>query len=605
MKFIIINLLIFLSYLLHCQEIVSHLKFNPLLNKNVSMSKLSNSFVSLPFIDDFSSNSYIADSNLWQYSSIFINRTYGINPPTIGVATFDGLGSDGLAYSIDISNPQGDADILISNNIDLSNIDSIYLMFYYQPQGFGDNPQTEDSLVLEIKNENNYWNKIWSAPGDYNHEFIKHIEIINDPIFLHSDFQFRFRNKATLSGNFDHWNIDYVKVDEFTSILDTSSIQDISFVYNPPSFLRRYSEMPWNQFKEGMIIGTELADSIDLKLRNNQGNISVQYQYNVYSFDDDASSLQLTDHYPSTGPWRNVSVQDYDSIGNFSFNNPSININNSIFPINSSDSSMFFIQHIIKTALNDYKKNDTLNINQNFFSHYSYDDGIAESAYGINVNGAKIAYQFELNRPDKLRAVQMYFPQMLDSVNDISFRFTVWNDNAGIPGDTLYTEELIPYHSLDRRFYTYHLKDPFMLPKGTFYIGWKQNTNDLLNIGLDKNNIANQYMFYDVGGGWTNSQFPGSWMIRPVLNQKEITNINLESKFSFSLFPNPANQNVFIKLPYSNCTLNIYNMFGALQKEYIIKKNHINLSLLSYSPGIYIIEVIYGANKKYKKLIVQ
>ena len=66
---------------------------------------------------------------------------------------------------------------------------------------------------------------------------------------------------------------------------------------------------------------------------------------------------------------------------------------------------------------------------------------------------------------------------------------------------------------------------------GTFYVGWEQITNDLLNIGLDKNSISNQYMFYNVGGGWVNSQFPGSWMIRPVVNFDEpILSSTLENK---------------------------------------------------------------------------
>ncbi len=105
----------------------------------------------LPFFDDFSYNSPIANINLWQKSSVFVNRTYPINPPTIGVVTLDGLDSNGLAYDINISNFSGFADKLTSHPIDLSNsTNPLFLMFYYQPQGLGDNPQTEDSLILEF-----------------------------------------------------------------------------------------------------------------------------------------------------------------------------------------------------------------------------------------------------------------------------------------------------------------------------------------------------------------------------------------------------------------------------------------------------------------------
>ncbi|GIS08031.1 MAG: hypothetical protein CM15mP112_01430 [Flavobacteriales bacterium] len=76
--------------------------------------------------------------------------------------------------------------------------------------------------------------------------------------------------------------------------------------------------MPWLHFNEGMLIGNELLDTLDIKLRNNNASINVDYQYNVYN------NNSLTSHYPSTGSWRNVSVFSYDSIGLFSFTNPSI-----------------------------------------------------------------------------------------------------------------------------------------------------------------------------------------------------------------------------------------------------------------------------------------
>ena len=37
-------------------------------------------------------------------------------------------------------------------------------------------------------------------------------------------------NLATVSGNFDHWNIDYVKLDEYHNSSDTSFLNDVAFV---------------------------------------------------------------------------------------------------------------------------------------------------------------------------------------------------------------------------------------------------------------------------------------------------------------------------------------------------------------------------------------
>ena len=594
------NFLLFVCFLIAntaiSQEVLTTLINNPILMQNKVAMKQHKSALALPFIDDFSYPSTEPDNTLWSFSSVFVNRTYPINPPTIGVATFDGLNANGLAYAIDISIPQGEADTLLSQEIDLSNISTAYFMFYYQPQGLGDNPQTEDSLILEFKDVNNNWHVQWKKYGGYSYEFKKRAFIINTSNYLTNNFQFRFRNKATLSGNFDHWHIDYVKVDQFNNSSDTTSLEDVSFVYNSPSFLSRYNEMPWTHFLNNEL--SEMLDTVDVLIRNNDASISVEYQYNVYT-----NGSQIA-HYPSLGVWRNESIFDYDSIiGNFSFSNPPISVSSSVFNSIIPDSASFTIEHIIETGANDYKLNDTLYRIQNFFSHFSYDDGIAESAYGINVNGAKLAYQFKLNRPDTLRAIQMYFPQMLDSVNHIPFKLTIW-DNINGSGSIIYQQTVQPVHTENGDFHTYHLDSLFQLV-GTFYIGWEQTTNDLLNIGLDKNLHANQYMYYNVGAGWTNSQFPGSWMIRPIVSQKTLpTSIN-EASPSFSIYPNPAHSQLYIKTNDNSNRLTMYNMQGVIVKQVHLQNTLTSISIADLSPALYIIKVETKTGSSHQKLLIK
>ena len=597
------NLIIIFCFLfvntVFAQEVISDLHFNAYLSSKEATKKQKKSALVLPFIDDFSYSSSNPDNNLWNSSSVFINRSYPINPPTLGVATFDGLNTKGLAYSIDFSNTQGWADTLLSHEIDLSNVNTAYLLFYYQPQGLGDNPQTEDSLILEFKDANDNWIVKWKKKGESNYEFKKRAFIINSSDFLINNFQFRFRNKATLSGNFDHWNIDYVKLDYFINPLDTTNLEDVSFVYNSPSFLSRYNEMPWTHFLNNEV--SEMLDTVDILVRNNNGGISWDYQYNIYE------NNSLIAHYPdpaSGGLTRNVTVLDYDSIGNFSFSSPPIYVSSDAFNSLMSDSASFIIEHIISTTnINSYKFNDTLYRTQNFLSHFSYDDGIAESAYGINVNGAKAAYQFKLNRPDTLRAIQMYFPQMLDSVNHIPFKLTIWDNINGL-GSIIYQQDVYPVHTEYGDFHTYYLDSLFQLV-GTFYIGWEQTTNDVLNIGLDKNLHANQYMYYNIGAGWSNSQFPGSWMIRPILSQKTLPSKINEKKSTFSIYPNPTNNQLYIDSEGNGALLSIYNMQGIVVKQVYLQTILETISISDLSSAVYIIEVSTKKGKAYQKLLIQ
>ena len=119
---------------LQAQEHISVLESNPLLQtKQKQIPKMRTSLtVSLPFLDDFSYNSYFPNNLLWEDSAVFINRSYPINPVTIGVATFDGLDANGMAYDISASTQGKRADSLTSKAIDLSAVDSAYLLFYYK-----------------------------------------------------------------------------------------------------------------------------------------------------------------------------------------------------------------------------------------------------------------------------------------------------------------------------------------------------------------------------------------------------------------------------------------------------------------------------------------
>ena len=598
MRILLLIAILFYSPILNGQEVLSALVSNPVLNGKKLFVNKNKSAITLPFFDDFSYNSPVANINLWQKSSVFVNRTFPINPVTIGVATFDGLDEYGFARNFSQINPSAPSDTLLSQEIDLLAVDTAYLMFYFQGKGIGDSPQLNDSLVLEFFSNTLVWEQVWFSFGQSMQEFQKVIQIINEPKFLHNAFQFRFRNYATISGNFDHWHIDYVKVDEFLNPNDTIKLNDVAFVYAAPSFLKRYEQMPWTHFKNNEL--SEMNDTAAIFLRNNGAAINVDYQYNVF----EGNNLLYT--FPSSGSgWRNESVFDYDPvIGNFEYKNPPITVNSSVFTSLFPDSVSFKVEHVIRTGFDDNKWNDTLFHIQHFNSSFAYDDGVAESAYGINTSGAKLAYQFKLNRPDTLRAIEMYFPQMLDSVNHIPFYLTVWNNNAGQPGSILHQQEVYPNHTENGEFLYYYLDSLFQMI-GIFYVGWEQTTNDLLNIGLDKNKSSNQFMFYNIGSGWTNSSYPGSWLIRPIVSMDEIILTQEEMKMdNFKLYPNPAKQELNILFSTIDNLILIYNLQGELVKNSFVSTTYCKLNITDLSSGMYVVEVKNNKGRNFQKFII-
>lgn len=607
----LILLFLFLSFGVKSQEVISPLISNSDLQKNTRSIYGNKSSLSIPFIDDFSNNSSYPDSNLWKDNSVFVNRNYGKNPITIGVATFDGLNLNGRAYNMtSTATDSENADTLTSQQIDLSNIDTSYFMFYYQAQGNGNDPQITDSLILEFYSGtdslgNAIWNTVWEKEGSTFHEFKKVVYIFTDPEYLTLDFSFRFRNLASVTGNFDHWNIDYVKLDEYHNSSDTSFLNDVAFVRNTPQILKRYREMPWIHFVNDMT--QEINDSLDIILRNNTDIIqSIDYRYDVYN-----ENGNLTYHYPVLGgnnSTRNVDVPPYYYIdtGTYAFNSPPIMIDDQIFPVSSADSAEFIFRNSINTEPSDFKNNDTVFHLQRFYSHFAYDDGSAESAYGINVQGAKLAYKFKLNRPDTLRIVQMKFVEMHEDLTSNKFSLTIWENNNGDPGQEVYKDTVEIEYKDRGKFTNYYLKNGVGLI-GTFFVGWEQITNDILNLGLDKNSVANDYMLYNIGGGWVNSQFPGAWMIRPVVNFDTplISYLSEKVVIDCKIYPNPFSDKTSIYFSNnSQRTFKLFDMIGRTVRSFSSSDNKIDIYKENLRKGIYFIQIIEGGSVKTKKIVI-
>ena len=114
----------------------------------------------LPFFDDFSPSNIYPDSTKWTDNNVLVNDGFPLCPPNRNGATFDVLDANGRVYDYSISNAFV-AEYLTSVRIRLDSImkpepraltpaDSVYLSFYYQPQGNGNTPESQDSLVLQF-----------------------------------------------------------------------------------------------------------------------------------------------------------------------------------------------------------------------------------------------------------------------------------------------------------------------------------------------------------------------------------------------------------------------------------------------------------------------
>ncbi len=555
--------------------------------------------VSLPFIDDFSLPAMYPDSSLWMDKYAFVNRSYPVDPPSIGVATLDGLNEKGMPYN---SSPfsYGPADSLTSNPIALGSItpaDSVYFSFFYQPQGIGDYPNPEDTLLVEFKTDTGAWVHVWATPGDTIQPFMQVLIPVTDTAYLFDGFQFRFRNYATLSGNNDHWHIDYVRLDTIRHMNDTA-INDVAIVSIPITILKNYTAMPWSQYDS-----SELENQHTIEVRNNfavpNTKITPHWYKSIYlktSATIDSSSIASKSIDPST----TITIPDVipyylDSIPGYAEDSVTIR---TIYTIDAP-------------ADNNYD-NDSVYFDQKFYNYYAYDDGSAEKAYGLFSVGAKLAYRFTLNNPDTIRAVAIHFAHMNADVSNKLFSLTVWQSideaNSGV-GDNIIYQRLAPLHKpiyLDtlNGFHIYKLDTPKVV-SGTFYVGWIQTSPDILNIGFDVNTNHKQHIFYNVSGDWYNTSFNGSLMMRPILGDTlpwMTTIIEKEPlKDQVSIYPNPVTGKLYFhfnaRYIKRDIDIEVYDIYGRLMlRSESITDNYIDVAGLPF--GIYLFKAYDHSNNR-------
>lgn len=583
--------------------------------------------VTLPFFDDFTKPGLYPDESKWQRGNVFANSSFPKMPVNYRSATLDVIDRYGKVYSRGSSNPFiGDTLLSVRIRLDsldnqaLTPADSLYFSFYYQPGGFGDSPERDDSLVLRfgygydetvfdtvlqdsVTLRKRAWRQMWATEGQSfesfvdslgTNEYFKKVMIpITDECFFQEDFYILFFNYGTLPttmypndrSNMDQWNIDFVYLDKNRSIVH-DIFPMVSFTNTSPTFLKRYRSMPYKHYKDNPI--NEIDNIFNMYLTNMDAlTHEVRYYCEVEDNNSDWSYMYTSDPFVINQYQNDGVMKDSVVMGDF------------IYPYNMSvDTTSFTIRHYVEVV--DEHGNevagDSIIVKQGFYNYFAYDDGTPEMGYGLVPADTYFAAQFKVTQLDTLSGVQMLFNRTFNNANFNFFDIVVWRDNNGKPGQVIYTLENQRPKWDDNTFYGFsnYLFTEVVKVNTTFYVGIRQQYNKSINIGFDSSKDNHQYCFYDAGDGWKNTAFPGSFMIRPVMGTNPYfigIEENQENAGKMALYPNPASNVVRIEGVDNEMAdeIVIYDLAGRAVKKYQYC-NELNINDLQN--GVYLLRVI-------------
>ncbi|WP_226388835.1 T9SS type A sorting domain-containing protein [Penaeicola halotolerans] len=565
----------------------------------------------LPFWDDFSQNSF----EKWSANTgASLSNHTGINPPSVGVAVFDGVDQRGNPYQTQTT-AVGIADQLESPSFDLSGAavsDSLYLSFFWQMQGLGERPDANDRFELLFLDQNGNWIQVWQVTGEMNPSMnFQQTFILLTADFLHDDFKFKFQNIARQSGPFDTWLLDYVFLNSGRTRQNVA-FEDRTLAYPPNSAFGKYTALPIHQVKGNNLPTANRAEVLFANLNNRFQPID--FGYRIVDEATEQVVIQVNQNTPvSPVPLAferrilNSAIPDLDQLA---LNADSLLLR-ADFYINSGDG--FLIESIdpvtqdttFSTSV-DFRVNDTTSTYLRLSNYYAYDDGQADYAAGINQNGGILFQKFVLNRPDVLTHISINFTNPLQENQPIEI--LVW---SALTGSVLDIQEAIISTNVrvgdnTDTFFKYQLNDPVYI-EDTIYVGYRQFTDDFIAVGLDKSSNNGDEVYFNVTGTFQqNTEVAGNLMIRPYFDSSLLNQIAPNTgneDFKINIYPNPTADRLNLEGDF--ISFELYDSFGKKVRSGTRASEITTLELSGNYKGIYILKVFYQKGVSTHRIIVK
>ncbi|GAA5220835.1 T9SS type A sorting domain-containing protein [Membranihabitans marinus] len=612
----IITLALFFGKL-SAQVVELPIEINTMASKEKSIELRNVVINSLPFVDDFSNKGNKPNTDLWVDDQIFVNNSLGLNPPSIGVATFDGLNAEGKPYNTG----SGGSDTLTSHVIQLAQYNDVYLSFYIQPKGWGFIPRRGDSLVIEGLNSNGEWLHIHGFDGLDDSEafktapeFQRYQQKLDDE-FLHNGFQLRFRNYSNNKGFDNLWHLDYVML---TDTEVTPFINDVAFIKPPSKLLKTYTAYPLTQIKNNLSL---ISNILGIQIQNNSRNKQKIDSSFLEVTDLNLQNLVYTDEtlleIPPLVPINQLEIDP----GMVSYTNLYSTFAVADYIAEYADSSLRLeskYRYTLKTEDEQpaFKTNNEVRATTVLDNYFAYDDGSAESSLSTyNGNGitATIAAKYTMSQADSLQSIRILFPYFKEDYSSKLFNLYIYIGELKEEADYEIKNINPRQGNLFQPFTEYLIKDylpaGILLPEGDFYIGWDHpaaSKTNYIPFGLDKSAPeANQFVYFNIGGGWQNlamdqPQNTGALMIRPTVGQKNLlTSVPqaLVDRGQIKIYPNPVQHELYLKLEDLSWTPDYYiirNVTGQAIVSQAYKSGSIDLNGLS--SGMYFLS-LYQKNK--------
>lgn len=593
----------------------------------------------LPFWDDFSytTEDHALDSLWINNSTVLVGSGQGVNPPTINVATFDGLKENGTPYSTSPTDEFdfGYRDTLESQPIKMTDVavflrNSVFLSFYYQGGGNGEPPDPKDFLQLDFKTNTgpNTWETVakFVVDNDFDPDiFYDTLIRINLDKFYHDDFRFRFISFGRKSGRYDAWHIDYVYLNKGRDENDKSR-PDRAITSKLTSLFDGYYAIPKNHLDSSRTISAPQFEAYNLRAGDST-TTTYQIMGTFTNYNNGVSTMYSTQIGPAL-PGINGGNAIFEALSRklvtlpylpdpnnntqFDYTADSIKVKLSVKlfadDVYDVDTGMYSEDYDSASHYPiDFRANDTTSQSYSIKDFYAYDDGAAEYAVELTSAGNQVAYLFKMktDTQDTINGLFINFPIFSGASADNVDIFISKSKN-GSPGPVIYDQNISITHSGNNALAFVPLLEGVIV-NDTFFIGYREPSQGHVRVGLDKSNDTGNRLYYKINetSSWQiNDRISGSLLIRPRFGNGPIVSGVPEEQQLGSIYPNPSSGEFYLKGSVNH--IQVINLAGQsinfTVEDFIDGKR---ISMMGAPSGIYVIRYRVGAKLFTEKIIIR
>ena len=455
------------------------------------------------------------------------------------------------------------------------------------------------------------WKWIWSTSKKTGDEFVPVYIPLEQASNLVKGFRFRFKNYTSLSNdasharNEDFWHIDLIWLNANRSVTNLD-VPDVAFTSEITPLYSRYKALPMSHFAQ--------VDESDFKMTVLAKFINFDTDFRKVKFNFTVKKLHTgealffptyeTDIPAATAASERDILTEFD-VDFFSFLSEDIDVYD-----DAEYEFSYFFTDIANPLYEQYRWNDTCRSVLTVSNYYAYDDGTPEAGYGLrDAPMGKVAFKFDILQSDTLKAISTYFnPTMREQAT--TFNLCVWENNNGLPGELLYyaPSERIAYADGMFQFVDYEIHPENIVNGGdalvvgkSFFVGWEQPNDVLLNMGIDLNQSLNNRLYYNLGFEWENSVQKGALLLRPIFGNYTKTALPTVASEEVSVFPSIAKN--LVKISSSNGVKQV--LVTDMTGNVVVKTVDSEFSVACLPNGCYVVMIQMDSDTiVIKKLIV-